>query len=232
VHGANDEAVEEATVNAHRIIGLERALHIFYESQVQQAFLHQTWFISFLDDFYGSAHFVAVAAVLAWLFFAQPTRYRFWRNVLAACTALALVGFAAFPLLPPRLLPSSYHFVDTLRVVGGLWNFSGGPVNDVSNQYAAMPSLHTGWSTWCACAAIPAVRPRWAKVALFVYPALTVFCIVVTANHFFLDAVGGLLALGLAFVMVGGAQRYWPRPRSARHVRRHARGAPEWCSAG
>ncbi len=112
-------------------------------------------------------------------------------------------------MLPPRLLPPSYHIVDTLQQVGGLWNFSSGPVNDVSNQFAAMPSLHTGWSTWCALALGATLKNRWAKVALFLYPAATIFCIVVTGNHYFADAAGGLLTLGVAYVLVRFSGRIW-----------------------
>jgi hypothetical protein len=220
VHGDNRDSVRQATTNAHRVVDLERDLHVFYEPQVQQAFIHHTDFISFWDDYYGSVHFFAVAGVLIWLFFAQPLRYRFWRNVIAVCTGLALIGFAFFPLLPPRLLPPSYHIEDTLQVIGGLWNFSSGPANDVSNQFAAMPSLHTGWSTWCALAVAPSVRNRWAKVALFLYPAATIFCIVVTGNHYFADAAGGLLTLGLAYLLTRYGGRLWSRARVARLLRR------------
>jgi hypothetical protein len=202
LHGANPGSLAQATTNAHRVIRLERDLHVFVEAEVQQDFIHHGALMRFWDDYYASVHFLAVGGVLIWLFFAQPLRYRFWRNTIALCTGLALIGFAFFPLLPPRLLPPSYHIVDTLKVVGGLWNFSSGPVNDVSNQYAAMPSLHTAWSTWCALAIAPAFRRRWAKVAIFLYPAATIFCIVVTGNHYFADAAGGLVTLALAYFLI------------------------------
>jgi membrane-associated phospholipid phosphatase len=94
--------------------------------------------------------------------------------------------------------------VDTLRVIGGLWNFSSGPVNDVSNQYAAMPSLHTSWAAWCALALIPLIRPLWGKILVALYPMATVFCIVVTANHYFADIIAGLVLLGVAYLLAFG----------------------------
>ncbi len=146
---------------------------------------------------------------------AIPRRYRLWRNTLALATGLALIGFSFFPVLPPRLLPPGYHFVDTLRVIGGLWSFSSGPVNDVSNQYAAMPSLHTTWSAWCAFAVLPLIRPLWGKVLVLLYPAATIFCIIVTANHYFADVIAGLLLLGfsylLALVLTSGVDRWHAR---------------------
>jgi hypothetical protein len=209
IHGDNTNAIGLATRNADRIIRFERDLHIFDEARIQHWFLQDHTFLSFWNDYYASVHFVAVIGVLLWLFFWRPAHYRFWRNTLAVCTALALVGFTFFPVLPPRLLPSSYHFVDTLRTIGGLWNFSSGPVNDVSNQYAAMPSLHTGWSTWAALALGASSRRRWVKVALLAYPAATIFCIVVTGNHYFADAAGGLVALGVAYLLVRFSGRVW-----------------------
>ena len=160
-----------------------------------------------------------------------PERYRLWRNTLALATGLALIGFSFFPVLPPRLLPAGYHFVDTLRVVGGLWNFSSGPVNDVSNQYAAMPSLHTAWSAWCALAVMPLIRPLWGKVLVVLYPLATIFCIIVTANHYFADVVAGLLLLGVSYLLaLALTVRRRPLARPARRQRRGRK--RNWPTAG
>ena len=201
VRGDRPVSVFQATTNAHRIIRLERAVGIFHEANFQHVFLHYRELIRLCDDYYGTIHFVAAVGVLALLFFRYPGRYRLWRNTLALATGLALIGFSFFPVLPPRLLPPGYHFVDTLRVVGGLWSFSSGPVNDVSNQYAAMPSLHTTWSAWCALAVLPLVRPLWGKVLVLLYPLATIFCIIVTANHYFADVAAGLLLLGVSYLL-------------------------------
>jgi hypothetical protein len=105
--------------------------------------------------------------------------------------------------MPPRLLPASYGFVDTLAKVGGLWSFDSGTMKAVSNQYAAMPSLHFGWSSWCLFVLWPATEGRtWARVLLVAYPLATLFAIVVTANHFWLDAVGGATVLAVAYGVV------------------------------
>ncbi len=197
----------QAFTNAKRIIRLERFFGTFHEQTVQHWFLNDRTLIRLCDDWYGTAHFVFVVVVLVLLFFKFPSRYRLWRNTLALTTGLALVGFYFFPLMPPRLLPPGYHFVDTLKVYGGLWNFSSGAVSDVSNQYAAMPSLHTAWSAWCAAVVISLVRPWWAKVLALLYPAFTIFCIIVTGNHYFADAAAGLLLLGVSYVVARSLTR-------------------------
>ena len=119
--------------------------------------------------------------------------------------------------MPPRLLGDTsstapatkqqvedcdgYGFVDTLADFGGLWSFDKGAVEKVSNQYAAMPTMHTGWSTWCALVLVPLLRRRWAKVLVALYPVVTVFCIMITANHYWIDAVGGLGRLGVGWLI-------------------------------
>jgi hypothetical protein len=201
LRGDRPVSVLQAFTNAKRIIRMERWVGLFHEANLQHAVLANHWLIKISDDFYGTLHFVVTIGVLVVLFFWFPTRYRGWRNTLALTTGLALVGFYFFPLMPPRLLPAGYHFVDTLRVVGGLWNFESGPVTDVSNQYAAMPSLHTAWSMWSACALASVIRPWWGRVLVFIYPAFTIFAIVITANHYFADAIAGLLLLGVSAVI-------------------------------
>jgi hypothetical protein len=210
----------QAFHNAKRVIGFEKVLGIFHEQQIQHWFLHDRSFMRFWDDYYGTTHFVAAIAVLLLLFFFFPIHYRLWRNTLALTNVIALLGFFFFPLMPPRLLPQNYHFVDTLQSIGGFWNFSSGPVNSVSNQYAAMPSLHTAWALWVALALAELIKPRSGKALVFLYPVATIFCIVVTANHYFADEIAGVAVLGVAYllarVLTRKLDRYYNRKDLAR----------------
>src|SRR5207302_8746932 len=104
--------------------------------------------------------------------------YPKWRNTLAITTGLALVGFYFWPLMPPRLLPHHYGFIDTLAKYPTIWSVNSGEMSKLPNQYAAMPSVHCAWALFCACVLVPRVRPRWAKVLAGLYPALTVTAIV------------------------------------------------------
>ena len=199
----------QALTNAKRIIDLERDLGTYHEEAIQDWFLGWDAFIQFWNVFYGTFHFVVTIFCIVWLFRRFPDRYAQWRTTLAVTTALALFGFAFFPLLPPRLLHSSYGFVDTLKEYGGLWSFDSGAMSKVSNQYAAMPSLHFAWSAWCALVLVPTLQRRWLKVLAASYPVLTLFAIVVTANHYWIDAVGGAVVLGLGYL----AGRFWAERR-------------------
>jgi hypothetical protein len=204
--GIASDATAEALRNAKQIIRIEEALSSFHEKAIQDAFIEWTWFIKFWDVFYGSAHFIVTIVAIVWMFRRAPERYPVWRNTLAVTVALALVGFTIYPLMPPRLLDNhglNYGFVDTLQEVGGLWSFNSGTMSKISNQYAAMPSLHFAWSTWCACVLVPMIKPLWGKALMAMYPVITVFCIVVTANHYWIDALGGGIVLLIGY-LVGG----------------------------
>ncbi|HEX5614232.1 MAG TPA: phosphatase PAP2 family protein, partial [Acidimicrobiia bacterium] len=167
--------------------------------------------------FYGSLHFIVTigAALFLYRWFADD--YPRFRNTLATTTALALVGFVLFPLAPPRLM-DGFGFVDTLAEYPTFWSFNSGAVSKVSNQYAAMPSVHCAWALWCALVFVPRVRPPALKVLAALYPALTVVVIVVTGNHYWLDAVGGFLVLGVGYTiahLLTRAGRAQPDPADA-----------------
>lgn len=167
--------------------------------------------------YYATLHFAAVIAVLGWLFVRHPTHYRRARTVLVATSLSGLAVFWLYPVAPPRLTAG---FVDTVVTfhTWGSWGSSG--MAAVANPYAAMPSLHTAWAAWAAVAVAVAARRTVIRVAVFAYPLLTVLVIVATANHYVLDAVGGLAALLLATVATGPAgrrigrvaTRAWRRP--------------------
>ncbi len=209
--GAQPVSAAHALANARWVIRTERRLGLFHESAVQHWYLHNVGFIQFWNDFYAIAHFVGVLGVLMLLYFRFPRRYRLWRNTLAATTLMALIGFSVFPLAPPRLLPAGSGFVDTLQVYGGLWSFQSGPVNSISNQYAAMPSLHTAWALWAALATLGLVRPWWARALILLFPLATAFGLVVTANHYLLDEIAGVAVLGVAYLFARAATPWLER---------------------
>lgn len=205
---------ELAFDNAVLVIEAQRALGLFFEPHVQAVFLDWTPFIRFWNIFYGTAHFVVTAFALIWLFRRDKVRYPLWRNTLAFMTAVALLGFALFPLMPPRLLNAEsvyggaayatedYELVDTLAEVGGgLWSFESDTMQSISNQYAAMPSLHIGWALWSMCVLLLLVRRPWVRAVVISYPFLTLFGIVVTGNHYWLDAVGGALVFAAGYAL-------------------------------
>jgi hypothetical protein len=217
--GSASVSAHHALDNALDVIRIERAVGLFHERAIQEAVLGLgRLFIEFWNLFYGTFHFFVTAGALIFVFRRFPERYARWRNTLAFTTALALVGFALYPLMPPRLLDLHglhYGFVDTLERYGSLWSFDSGTMQKISNQYAAMPSLHFAWSLWCALVLVPVLRRWWTKALAAVYPALTLFAIVVTANHYWIDAAGGAVCLGLGYLLGRLVTRRWERRPAA-----------------
>ncbi len=207
--GSASVSSDQAFSNAETVIDIQEAIRLYVEPDIQSWFVDWGWFLRFWNIYYGTLHFVVTAGVMLYLYLRQPADYPKWRTIGLATTGLALVGFAAFPLMPPRLLGDcgefgacvASPFVDTVAVHGGWVSMSSGAMEAVSNQYAAMPSLHFGWSMWCFLAMRPHLRSTPAKVAMALYPWLTLFAIIVTANHYWIDAVGGLVVLGLGWLL-------------------------------
>ncbi|MBT2382078.1 phosphatase PAP2 family protein [Streptomyces sp. ISL-11] len=207
--------------NADWIWRAEHSLHIAVENTVNHAVDSVTWLIVGMNYYYATLHFVLTIGVLVWLYRWHPGRYAAARLALFATTGVALLGYYLYPLAPPRLM-SGVDFVDTVVVHHTWGSMASGNLANVSNQYAAMPSMHIGWSTWCGITIALLARPVWARVLGALYPLATLVVIVATANHFWLDAVGGLVCLSFGFGLSFGWYRSFPH-RLARHV---AAGAP------
>ena len=181
-------SIGDAVGNAHRVVQVERAFGVFSESNVQSLALHSHDVILFLNSYYLLAHFTITALFFAWMLIRKPDAYPTVRRILILMTAIGLAIHAAYPLAPPRMLPD-LGFIDTGRL------FGPSPYGDTSkglaNQFAAMPSLHFGWALLVAWGANRYSRSRWRRL-LVVHPLLTLAAIIVTANHYWLDAAVAL----------------------------------------
>ncbi|KAF3465072.1 phosphatase PAP2 family protein [Streptomyces sp. Tu 3180] len=214
IRNAVPEQKAEALRNADRIWELERQLGIAVEESVNHAVNSVTWLIVGMNYYYATLHFVVTLGVLVWLYRSHPGRYAATRLVLFTTTGIALVGYYLYPLAPPRLM-NGQDFVDTVMVHQTWGSMASGDLKNMSNQYAAMPSMHIGWSVWCGLTIFALAAVPWVRVLGLVYPAATLVVIVATANHFWLDAVGGVLCLafgyGVALLWYGSRPHALPR---------------------
>ncbi|MFF9456505.1 phosphatase PAP2 family protein [Streptomyces flaveolus] len=200
----------EAYRNAHHVWDWERALRLPDEGTVQSLLLHGDSLVHVANTYYATVHFPATVAFLVWLYLRRPAHYVWARRVLAAVTGAALVLHLAFPLAPPRMLGAT-GLIDTARVFGP--SVYGPPRTDqLSNQFAAMPSLHFGWALMLAVGLIVATRSRGRWLWLL-HPLVTLLVIVGTANHYWLDVIGATALLGAALAVV--------RPPHAAHRTPH-----------
>jgi hypothetical protein len=187
-----------AEEHGHQIHDIERFLHLDIEYAVNHAVVKVDWLRGFFDFYYESFHFFVPLTVLGVLYWRRPVDYRWARASLGFATLLALVGFWLYPLAPPRLMPA-LGIIDTVHGVQDFTRPDYGTLTSLTNQYAAMPSLHFGWSLWCGLAiAIIAPKP-WMKALGLLHPLFTVSAIVATGNHWVLDAVGGAAVVAAGF---------------------------------
>lgn len=190
------------TAEAHgrQIHSLEKWLHIDIEHWANHTVVHIGWLKSFFDYYYSTFHFIVPLAILGVLYVRRPADYRWARSTLGFATLVALLGFWLYPLAPPRLMPG-LGFIDTVHGVQDFAKPDYGTLTSMTNQYAAMPSLHFGWSLWCGVMIVMLAPKLWMKALGLLHPLFTVSAIVATANHWVLDAVGGALVIGLGFVL-------------------------------
>ncbi|MFI2377576.1 phosphatase PAP2 family protein [Streptomyces sp. NPDC018964] len=214
VRNAVPEQRAEALRNADWIWRLEQQLGLAVEESVNHAVNSVTWLVVGMNYYYATLHFVVTLGVLVWLYRGHPGRYAATRLVLFTTTGIALVGYYLYPLAPPRLM-NGQDFVDTVLVHHTWGSMASGDLKNMSNQYAAMPSMHIGWSLWCGLTIFALAAVPWVRVLGLIYPVATLVVIVATANHFWLDAVGGVLCLafgyGVALVWYGRQPYALPR---------------------
>ncbi|WP_131742088.1 phosphatase PAP2 family protein [Actinomadura roseirufa] len=198
----------EAMANARWLWGFERG---WLPSEVSLQHWALGWdHTAFLANlYYVSVHFPGTALLLIWLYVRHRPSYARVRNELVVLTAAGLAVHMLFPLAPPRL--AGVGAVDTMTTVGP--SAYPAAADGVANQYAAMPSLHIGWALLVAIAVVRVSRSPWRWVVALHAP-VTVFVVVVTANHYWTDGLvaAALLAGAMAAVAVAGRLR---RPSAA-----------------
>ncbi|MBT1091762.1 bifunctional glycosyltransferase 87/phosphatase PAP2 family protein [Streptomyces sp. Tu102] len=198
--GSNSAGRITAEEHGEEIHSVERALGIDIEHWANHAVVQVDWLRSFFDFYYESFHFGVPLAILAVLYWRRPVDYRWARTAIGFATVFALIGFWLYPLAPPRLMPG-LGFIDTVHGPQDFTQPDYGTLTELTNQYAAMPSLHFGWSLWCGLVILILAPRWWMKVLGLLHPLFTVTAIVVTGNHWVLDAVGGAAVVGAGFAV-------------------------------
>jgi hypothetical protein len=186
-----------AVDHAREVIDLERALRIFTEERVQDLVVGAGHTVEWLlNAYYLFAHVLVTAAAFFWLYTRHPHTYVRFRRVMVAMTVIGFAIQALYPLAPPRMFPH-LGFVDTGATVGPASYGRGSAYQGFANQFAAMPSLHFGWALAVAWAAMLALRSPRRRLALL-HPLFTLAAVVLTANHYWLDAIVAAILFGLA----------------------------------
>jgi hypothetical protein len=188
------QRVSGAFENADQLLRVERWLNLPSEQTFQALALNASDVIRVANGYYASVHFPLTFLFLLWLFLRRPTDYLWARRALVLASAVALLVQVFWPMAPPRML-SELGFVDTALAYGQSVYGAVGE-NALSNQFAAMPSLHVGWALLVAIVCIRCLESPW-RWLWALHPVVTTLVVVVTANHYWLDgALGALLVIG------------------------------------
>ncbi|MDF3148962.1 MULTISPECIES: phosphatase PAP2 family protein [unclassified Streptomyces] len=201
------------------ILDIEKALHLNAEHPLNRLFTREPWLGVPADFWYASLHYLVTPAILVWIFRSRTVRYRAARTWLMTSTFIGLIGFTLLPTCPPRLLAESYGFVDTMAQYSsyGWWGGEASAprgMGGMTNQYAAMPSLHVGWALWCGVMLWRYGGTRLTKVAAVAYPLITTIVVMGTANHYFLDAAAGAAVMGVGLLLAPYVLRTADRVRA------------------
>lgn len=183
--------------NAAQVDALQSALHLEPERWLNGLVAGQRWLAELCNYYYSILHFAVPIMVAVWLYRCHQESARRMVAAWYITTALGLVGFWLFPLAPPRM---SSGFVDTVVAFGTWGSWGSGSIATISNQFAAMPSLHIAWAIWCAVVIVRFATRRWVQILGAIYPLTTLFVILGTANHYLLDALGGAVVVALGFL--------------------------------
>ena len=189
--------VGDAFSHAASVESWEQTLGLFDEPNVNAFLARHTSLEELASYYYVSLHYLVTPLVLIWLWRNRARAYGPMRSALVLASAIALGMYAAWPLAPPR-----YAMTGAVDTVNDVLATSGHGVSGLVNDIAAMPSMHVGWSLWCAVAIARVSRSRFRHLA-WLYPIATTVVVVATANHYLLDAVGGALVVTLPLMLTG-----------------------------
>ena len=181
--------------NARRLIELEVALRFFWEPDIQRWLLdNMRWVVVFFNWAYTLAFFPILIPAAVYLFTFRYRTYVYYRNIFLISYPVTWLLYLTVPTAPPRLVPG-FGFIDTIQSMGpALYNSRNAVA--LFNEFSAMPSMHFGWTLLFG---IIFLKSRYLPLKLFgvLYPGVSLGAIVVTGNHYIIDAiVGGAIIVG------------------------------------
>ncbi|GFJ88190.1 hypothetical protein Prum_018320 [Phytohabitans rumicis] len=206
VRHLTEGSVGQAVANADRVVDFERALGLHHEQWLQSTLAGSPAVSTFFNWIYIWGHWPVIAVTLVWLARNNPVVYLRARNAMIISGVIGMVIFASFPVAPPRL--AGMGMVDTVTVSSHAYRVLQPPM--FTNQYAAVPSLHVGWDLLMGIAIAIAARRLWVRVLGVVMPVAMTLAVILTANHYILDAMAGAALTTACWFGVG----WWMRRRS------------------
>jgi hypothetical protein len=203
--GLTEADPARALRHADAVIGWEQRHHLHDELALQQLVIGHGRLIDVLNWIYIWGHWPVIVAVLVWMLRTHPESYRLLRNAIFFSGAIGIVVFVLYPVAPPRL--AVIGLVDTVTTQSHAYRVLQPPA--FVNQYAAIPSLHVGWDLLVGIFVFRYARRRTARAFGALIPIAMTTAVVLTANHFVIDAALGAL---VALIGLGVAAAFHRQP--------------------
>lgn len=209
VRGLVGKSVGVAHANAQDIVALELRLGINVEHELQEPFARTDALQTLANWIYIYGHWPVIIVTMLWLAIRHRPVFLRLRDGMVVSGALGMVIFMLYPVAPPRL--AGLGLVDTVTETSSSYRIMQPPA--FVNQYAAMPSLHSGWDLLVGIAIVTAASSLTLRIVGYVMPWTMAIAVVATANHYLLDVV-----VGIALVLCG----HWMALRLERRRLRRA----------
>jgi hypothetical protein len=195
VRSLADRDSGKAFVNGLRVITFEQRITPHLVEQTAQRIADSSgWLLTAAAWTYWNSEFTVIGLALLWVYLRRNEHFVRFRNTILLANTIGLVGYAFVPTAPPWMFPS-FGFVDGV-------NHSHGLLGAFANPYAAMPSLHAADALVVGVYLFAAARHWWSKAVWAVWPVWVWFCVIATANHFWLDVAAGIAVAVVSLVIV------------------------------
>jgi hypothetical protein len=187
-----DRNTAKAFQNGLRVIDFEKGANALFELTFQRLTLSSHWLGELASWTYWNSEFTVVGVALLWVYLRRHDTFARFRNTILLANVLGLIGYVAMPTAPPRMF-ASFGFVNDHR---------DGLVRLAANPYAAMPSLHAADALIVGLTLAFLVRRPLARTFWLLWPGWVWFCVMATANHYWLDVVGGISVAVIAWLLI------------------------------
>lgn len=197
-----DDRIGPALTRARELLHLEELLGIHWEHPLNDLVSRIEWLGLFSSYWYATAHYVVTALALIWLYRLGAERYIPARRALVVATVLGLGLYLLAPTAPPRFI-EGYVDVLSLHAADGWWGGEASAprgLGGLTNQLAAFPSLHAGWSLWVAIMLQRHARTLGMRGFGWAHVVVTAAVIVGTGNHWVVDVLAGWLVVLVGFL--------------------------------
>jgi hypothetical protein len=207
VRSLADRNETKALLNGFRVIDFEQHFTSRFVEQSAQSIADSSHLLITAAAWtYWNSEFTVIGLSLLWIYLRRHDRFKRFRNTILLTNMIGLVGYVLMPTAPPWMFPT-YGFVDGVNHQTGF--------GALANPYAAMPSLHAADALIVGIFLFRASRHWWSKAVWALWPAWVWFCVLATANHFWVDVLAGIVVALVSLGIIARVAKHRERPVEA-----------------